>query len=171
MKNFELKARGRDLGRDRKICRAIGARLVVRLKQRDTYFAAHAGRLKLREQAPGEAQLIAYLRPDRKAARLCDYTVIPVSHPAHVRKLFSTCLGRLGEIRKVRELYVLGGVRIHLDRVRDLGTFLEFEAVLEPGKKAISARHEIRRLSKAFGIRPSDTVSGSYLDLLLARHR
>jgi adenylate cyclase class IV len=31
-----------------------------------------------------------------------------------------------------REIYLYHNVRIHLDEVEDLGTFLEFEAVLGP---------------------------------------
>ena len=169
MKNVELKARRTSVARDRKTAAAAGATFTKRLKQRDTYFCAASGRLKLREQTPGNAELIAYVRPDRVHARVCDYFVVPVPEPRSVRKLLTACLGKLAEVKKTRDLYLRRGVRIHLDRVAGLGIFLEFEAVLTPGKTARWGRKEIADLSDAFTIQGADIVSGSYLDLVLAR--
>ena len=63
-RNVELKARDPDPDAHagaRPRARRRGSR---RARQRDTYFAAPDGRLKLREQEPGGAELIAYQRPD-----------------------------------------------------------------------------------------------------------
>ena len=169
MKNFELKVRRRNLARDRATCRDLGAEFVARLTQRDTYFTVPRGRFKLREQDNGAAWLIAYVRPDARKARLCDYVLLPVAEPRQTRRLLAACMGTLAEVRKVRELFLAGGVRIHLDRVRGLGTFLEFEAVLEPGRTTSWAKKALARLSAAFALRPSDAVAGSYLDCILAR--
>ena len=169
MRNVELKARRRDPARDRGICTSLGAAFKGRLRQRDTYFNVRSGRLKLRDQAPGRAELIAYVRPDRSRARVCRYAVLPVSDPRLVRTLLDTCLGTLAEVRKDRDLFLRRGVRIHLDRVRGLGTFLEFEAVLARNRTAAWGRRQIQALSEAFDIANADIVSGSYLDLVLAR--
>ena len=170
MKNVELKARRTSVARDRKTAAAAGATFAKRMTQRDTYFRARSGRLKLREQSPGKAELIAYVRPDRQHARVCDYFVVPVPDPRTVRKLLTACLGKLAEVKKARDLYLRRGVRIHLDRVAGLGMFLEFEAVLTPGKTARWGRREVADLSEAFSIQGADIVSGSYLDLVLARN-
>ena len=69
MRNVELKARRLDPARDRRICTTLGAAFKGRLRQRDTYFNVRSGRLKLRDQAPGRAELITYVRPDRSRAR------------------------------------------------------------------------------------------------------
>ena len=55
--------------------------------QRDTYFRVAHGRLKLREEEPGEAHLIAYARPDAAEVRVSSYRVVPVARPGgHARR-------------------------------------------------------------------------------------
>ncbi|MCU0979871.1 MAG: adenylate cyclase, partial [Pirellulaceae bacterium] len=58
-------------------------------------------------------------------------------------------------------------VRIHLDRVVDLGEFLEFEAVLGPEVNADSGHAQVAFLRDQFQIADADLLSGSYADLLL----
>ena len=56
-------------------------------------------------------------------------------------------------------------VRIHLDTVTDLGTFLEFEAVLGPAVSEEEGRRQVERLRQQFGLATSMLVTGSYADL------
>jgi predicted adenylyl cyclase CyaB len=170
MKNIELKARDRTLADDVRTCRRIGAQFQEVLRQRDTYFRVKAGRLKLREFGPGRAELIAYQRPNTPRARVCEYVVQPVDDPAPLRRLLGACLGTLAEVRKTRRLYLWKGVRIHLDDVRDLGRFLEFEAVLGTGGASPArGRARVEFLRNAFNVRVHDIVRGSYLDLEVKR--
>ncbi len=60
MQNLEIKAKYEDHKELRKPLQQIGARLVKRGRQIDTYFAVPHGRLKLREQDAGNAELIFY---------------------------------------------------------------------------------------------------------------
>jgi len=166
--NIELKARRRSLRADRQVCKALGARPKGVIKQRDTYFVVKRGRFKLREQEPGRAELIAYLRPDESGPRLCNYFVIPVRDPVPVKALLGSCLGVLAEVRKNRELYLWRGVRIHLDRVKGLGLFLEFEAVLTRGRDARWGHRMVAKLKEAFGISSGDLIPTSYLELTLS---
>ena len=129
MTNIELKARNRSLRADARTCRRIGARRAACIRQRDTYFRAPAGRIKLRETAAGKAELIVYLRPDAPRARACRYAILPEADPSSLRRLLGACLGTLGDVRKTRRVYLWRGVRIHLDDVRGLGPCIEFEAV------------------------------------------
>ena len=69
-RNVELKARDpRPRARRSSAPSRCGAEDRGELRQRDTYFAAAHGRLKLREQDPGGAELIAYERAGRRRAR------------------------------------------------------------------------------------------------------
>jgi len=165
MMNIELKALNRSLQADARACRRIGARRAACVRQRDTYFRAPAGRLKLRETAAGKAELVVYVRPDAPRARACRYALHPVADPAPLRRLLGACLGTLGEVRKTRRVYLWRGVRIHLDEVRGLGACIELEAVLTRGKTPRLARTQLAFLCKAFGIRAADIARGSYLDL------
>src|SRR4051812_25144063 len=76
-RNVELKARDPEPERTLRAALDLGAEDQGILRQRDTYFAAREGRLKLREQTDPDgrtaAQLIAYARPDEAAARASAY--------------------------------------------------------------------------------------------------
>ena len=78
----------------------------------------------------------------------------------------SNALGMRGEVRKRREVWHWHNVRVHLDEVGELGTFIEFEAVLdEESDEAISVVR-LETLGRALGLDPANDVPGSYADLL-----
>lgn len=76
-------------------------------------------------------------------------------------------------VDKARRLFVLDGVRIHLDRVDGLGDFIEFEGVVSSGDRDGPERFErlLTELRSAFGIRDDDLLAESYSDLALASAR
>src|SRR5687767_6397834 len=123
MRNIELKARAADPGRTLELARAIGAEDRGEIAQRDTYFAGARGRLKLREQEPGAAELIQYRRPDTPHARTSEYRRVPVAEAGELREALDTALGTLVVVEKRRRLLLRDGVRIHLDEVAGLGSF------------------------------------------------
>ena len=166
-RNLELKARCGDLARAAGAAAALGATRAGVLEQLDTYFRFPHGRLKLRETAGRGAELIAYTRANEVAVRGSDYYVIPVSEPTAMKAALTKRLGVRGEVRKRRELRLWHNVRIHLDDVAGLGTFVEFEAVISPaddGNEDVS-RERLGRLTEAFAIRDEDRIAVSYSDL------
>src|ERR671938_1015603 len=92
-RNVELKARDPDPARSLERALALGAEDRGELRQRDTYFAAPRGRLKLREQEPGGAELITYERGDTAQARESRYRIAPVSDPEALREALDAALG------------------------------------------------------------------------------
>ncbi len=74
--NVELKARDPDPEATAARCLSLGAVDYGRIEQRDTYFAARRGRLKLRED-DGGTELIAYRRPDTTEASESTYIRLP----------------------------------------------------------------------------------------------
>jgi predicted adenylyl cyclase CyaB len=165
-RNLELKARCADLAAAAKAAESLGAQRQALLVQTDTYFRAPHGRLKLREHEAGRAELIAYSRPDHPEFRASEYHVVPVPNPAELKAALALALGVRGEVRKRRELYLWHNVRIHLDDVDGLGTFVEFEAVMSPGEAESGSMERLRVLSKSLGVRDQDRVAQSYSDLL-----
>src|SRR5881392_207798 len=74
MRNVELKARDPDPARTLELALALGAADEGEIVQRDTYFGGSRARVKLREQTPGDDELIAYRRPTttrRASASTC----------------------------------------------------------------------------------------------------
>jgi predicted adenylyl cyclase CyaB len=166
-RNVELKARDRDPRRSEQVCVELGAADEGVLRQRDTYFAAPLGYLKVREDAAGGAELIVYERPREPDARESRYRRLAV--PPELRELLGAALGEGVVVEKRRRLFLWRGVRIHLDRVEGLGSFLELEAVAPPGSDLAAEREAVAELRSRLGIRDTDLVAGSYADLLLAR--
>ena len=132
-RNVELKALDPDPARSLERALALGAEDRGVIVQRDTYFRVRHGRLKLREEEPGEAHLIAYSRPDAAEVRVSSYRVVPVADPAGMRAALGETNGVDVVVEKRRRLLLWETVRIHLDEVEGLGSFLELEAVAEPG--------------------------------------
>jgi len=122
--------------------------------------------LKLREINDERAELISYVRPDASGPKSSHYYVVPVSEPHLVKRALTDALGVRAEVDKRRMIYLYQNVRIHLDDVRELGTFLEFEAVLESGVAEDAGQQLVDFLQTRFGIQPRDLLTGSYGEMV-----
>lgn len=168
--NVELKARDSDPSETAARCLTLGAEDKGVLHQRDTYFAARHGRLKLRVQDERSGELIAYRRADAAGPSESRYVLAPVSRPAELAEALEAALGTVVVVSKRRRLFLWEGVRIHLDDVEGLGSFIEFEGVVESGSDddgAAAAHQKVARLRSELGIEDSALVPGGYADLLL----
>jgi homotetrameric cytidine deaminase len=164
-RNVELKALDPDPVRSLAVCRDLGAEDRGVLRQRDTYFRTRQGRLKLREEEPGGAVLIQYDRPDAAAARESRYRLAPVPDPDTMRASLDAALGTLVVVDKERHLLLWDGVRIHLDTVAGLGSFVELEGVAPPESDLSAERAKVAHLQDALGI--GEVLTDSYSDRLL----
>jgi homotetrameric cytidine deaminase len=168
-RNVELKAHDDEPGRTLERALAAGAEDRGLLRQRDTYFAVPRGRLKLREEEPGGATLISYDRPDDAAERVSNYRLVPVADPDGLRAALSETNGVLTVVDKRRRLLMWDDtVRIHLDGVSGLGTFLELEAVAAPDSDLSREHAQVAKLRELLDIRDEALREGSYADALLA---
>ena len=70
-------------------------------------------------------------------------------------------------VEKTRLIYFYKNVRIHLDHVKNLGHFLEFEAVLSPENNRKDGQQKIDYLREYLGIKDSELISVAYADMLL----
>lgn len=169
--NLELKARCADLAAARERARAVATAWIGVDRQVDTYFRTRRGRLKLRESSLSGGQLVPYLRPDAAGPRRSDYQVIPVEEPAALKALLTELLGVHRVVRKEREIALFENVRIHLDRVEGLGSFVELEAVFLSGTGGPEEPEDAQQAKVAFlcerlGISDADRVATSYEGLL-----
>ena len=95
------------------------------LVQRDTYFNAHNDRLKLREEEGAAPHLIAYERADQAGQRESRYRIVEVVRAGELKASLAAALGIKVVVAKERRLFLWGSnVRIHLDQVEELGSFL-----------------------------------------------
>jgi len=166
--NVELKALDRDPEATAARCARLGATDAGVLSQRDTYFPARRGRLKLRvEEGALGGELIAYGRPDHPHPTESNYLIAPVAAPQELVEVLDAALGTAVVVSKRRRLFLWEGVRIHLDEVEGLGNFVEFEAVLPEAGDLATARQKLARLRHELDISDDALVSVGYADLLM----
>jgi homotetrameric cytidine deaminase len=165
-RNVEVKALDPDPERSLAICRELGADDRGVLVQRDTYFRVPSGRLKLREERDAGATLVQYERPDAAEARVSRYRLVSVDDAEGLREALDASLGTLVIVEKERHLLLFKAVRIHLDQVDGLGSFVELEGVAEPGSDLDAERQQVDALAEALGIVPERIVAESYSDRL-----
>ncbi len=183
-RNIELKAWCPDLEAAHAAARSLGAIPDAGERQCDTYFTVPRGKLKLRRRwrcrlqpakaapvpEPADsalpAQLIWYQRADEARPRGSDYSLLPVPDADALRALLEGSLGVAAEVVKERRVYMHDQVRIHLDAVHGLGSFIEFEAIVDRACDDAAAHAKLDRLCAAFRIRPDQLLQQSYAELL-----
>jgi predicted adenylyl cyclase CyaB len=165
--NFEFKARLNDEPRVRAALKSLRARFIGTDHQIDTYFRVPVGRLKVREGRLENA-LIFYRRSNVRRARQAAVEMMLLPRRNPLRAILARSLGTLAVVDKRREIYFVKNVKIHLDRVRQLGKFLEVEAISRKGDVK-KIRSQARQFQELFGITAKDIVAESYSDLILAK--
>lgn len=180
MRNIEIKVRwptgpsssgaapgGRDL--ERILVEELHATDAGLERQHDIFFRCPRGRLKLRLVQDRPAQLIQYERADAAQVRPSDYRLVEVAEPDRLLAILDAALGRLGEVRKHRRVFLIQNVRVHLDEVEGLGMFIEIEAAVDGARDEASCRKATQELLRALGAADVAFESCAYVDLLVAR--
>ncbi len=167
--NVEIKVRCRRPSRIRKLLRQQNADFRGVDLQVDTYFKVPAGRGKLRE-GKIEHSLIHYERPNRPGPKVSRVRLYQVACESKLKDVLAAALGALAVVKKSREIYFIDNVKFHIDRVENLGSFVEIEAIDATGRIGRQRLlKQCRRYMTLFGIRKSDLIDCSYSDMLLAR--
>ncbi len=165
-RNVEIKARVANVAALESAVARLADSGPLRIAQDDTFFHCAKGRLKLREFADGEAELIAYERKDLAGPKLSTYRRAPVADPASQREALAAACSLRGRVRKHRTLYRVGATRVHLDAVAGLGHFVELEVVLREDQTPAQGEVLARELLLALGLDEAQLVAGAYIDLL-----
>ena len=163
----ELKARVGDHELLRKKLFALGAEYTGTFQQSDLYFKVPEGRLKLREvENNDDVELIYYERENIAGPKSDDAFILKVQEPEDLKKILKKILTPLIVIEKVREIYQYQGTQIHLDTVKKLGTFIEFERQTADDPKSIKKDQQIlEKLMETLEIDSSNLETLSYSDL------
>ena len=165
-RNLEVKAIDPDPHATLQAALDMGAEDRGLMLQRDTYFHAVIGRLKLREAPPNPAELIAYDRAELAGPKVSLYRVVQVADHLALIDALTDSLGVRCVVEKARRLLLWRNVRIHLDRVTGLGHFVELEAVATaPGGLEVE-RDRVEELRRVLGIADDRLVARGYADLV-----
>ena len=80
----------------------------------------------------------------------------------------TNALGEKIVVDKLREIYFIDNVKFHIDTVRELGTFVEIEAIDETGEIGLTKlKEQCDYFMELFAIRFEDLIEVSYSDLML----
>jgi len=168
-RNVEIKARIENVGLIVPKVAGLATSGPIEIAQDDTFFNCVTGRLKLRAFSNDAGELIFYRRANQAGPKESFFIRSPTSSPETLRESLSLAYGQVGRIRKYRTLFLVGRTRVHLDRVEDLGHFLELEVMLEDGESTEVGVREAGELMDRLGIQSSQLIEGAYLDLMLAQ--
>jgi adenylate cyclase, class 2 len=170
-RNVELKASDPNPALSARRCSELGAEQQGEILQRDTYFDSPRGGLKLREERPGGPHLIQFDRADEPGPRESRYRTVGVPDAAATIAALRAALGVRVTVVKRRQLFLWREVRIHLDQVDGLGSFIELEAVASSDSDLLPEFAMIDHLKEMLGIADERLTGLGYADLLLRLDR
>jgi homotetrameric cytidine deaminase len=171
-RNVECKAADPDPQATLRAALAYGAQERGVLDQRDTYFSAPQGLLKVREERAEDggatrAQLVSYARAHEAVAGTSAYHLVDVPDPAALIAALDATLGTVVVVHKRRRLLLWQEVRIHLDEVEGLGRWIELEAVAPPESDLSTEHARVAELREVLGMADERVVAGGYAALAL----
>jgi predicted adenylyl cyclase CyaB len=164
--NIEIKAKCYNQDKIREILKSKGADFRGIDHQIDTYFRVNTGRLKLRE-GNIENALVFYNRSDQEGPKQSNVTLLKVEPKSEIKDILTKALGVLIVVDKLREIYFIENIKFHIDSVKNLGKFVEIEAIDTGDIPKAKLEEQCKHYLELFGIKKEDMISVSYSDLLL----
>lgn len=135
--------------------------------QIDTYFKVQKGRLKIRK-GNIENKLIYYERDNRLDSKKSEALLIDLNKSKYLENIIKKTHDVLIEVEKNREIYLIENVKFHIDEVRDLGRFIEIEAISEDNRIPLEKiKEQCDYYKNKFKINNSELIKNSYSDMLL----
>ena len=165
-RNIEIKAKIPDLAAIRAKAAALAAGPAQIINQTDTFFVVSRGRLKVRAFSDGSGELISYERANQRGPRESIYSRVACQDARALSEALGVVLPVRGIVAKRREVFLVGRTRVHLDRVENLGCFVELEVVLASGEPVEPGHREAHDLLRALQIPERALVADAYIDLL-----
>ncbi len=165
--NFEFKAKATDLATLENKLKQLNPEFIGEDHQVDTYFNVPHGRLKLRE-GNIENALIYYERQNVAGAKQSDVLLYQHQPDKNLKDILVKLHGIKVIVDKRRRIYFVENVKFHFDTVKNLGTFIEVEAIDKSGEIGIEKlKEQCSYYADYCGIKTSDYISLSYSDLIL----
>jgi len=164
--NLEIKVPVEDFSKLIKIVKKRGGKKIYSSRQVDVYYKLKDGRLKVRNSS-GEKSVIFYKRVEDGSERWSNFKVIQVENPREWINFFDNFLERLVVVDKHRTLYHLFNTRIHFDKIKGLGNFVELETKVVNNK--IKAKIEFLVIMQLLDLNPENQILNSYSDMILMK--
>jgi adenylate cyclase class 2 len=164
--NLEMKYKVDSHNEYRRVLKNAGAEYKELINQKDIYFKNKKALFKLRIQKNNN-ELIKYNRDESGKKRWSDYEILNITGK-NPENYFTKLFDVTAVVEKKRELWIYNNTRIHLDKVKNLGYFLELETLVINGK--IDAEKRFNKIVTLLKISIKDQILASYRDLILRKH-
>jgi predicted adenylyl cyclase CyaB len=164
--NYEFKARHNNIEALESKLKELNPLFIGTDHQVDTYFNIPNGRLKLRE-GNIENSLIHYNRTNTAGAKQSNVTLYQHQADKSLKEILSKALGVKIVVDKSRRIYFIDNVKFHFDKVNELGSFVEVEAIDKDGSIGIERlKEQCNHYIQLFGITEDQFIAESYSELL-----
>jgi adenylate cyclase, class 2 len=165
--NIEIKAKSNNQEQIREILKSKNAEFKGTDHQIDTYFNVNFGRLKIRE-GNIENYLVYYERENKTWPKWSDIILFKSDPNSSLKEILIKSLGILAVVDKKREIYFIDNIKFHIDEVKNLGTFIEIEAIDNDGTiNKDKLLEQCNFFLDLFKISEKDLIPVSYSDLIL----
>jgi len=112
--------------------------------------------------------LIHYNRQKLAGPKKSEVNLFNTAGVSVLKDILSESLGVMCVVEKQREIYFIKNVKFHLDVVKDLGSFVEIEAIDKNGSIGKNRLYEqCAYYLQLFRISDNNLISDSYSDLLM----
>ncbi len=165
-KNLEIKIKLSNSAQVLNGINKLNAKKIYSSEQVDVYFENEKGRLKVRESI-GEKSVIFYDRVEDGKERWSKFHFIKVESPKEWVSFFKLFMKPLVTVKKHRTLFHYKNTRIHVDKIRGLGNFIELETKVNSSVK--KAREEFEFLCERLVLNKNEQILNSYSDLLIIK--
>ena len=163
--NLEVKIKLESFKETKKVLKKIGAIFTATLNQKDIYYKNSNGLLKLRIEN-GIESLIHYKRNENSKNRWSNYRLLKFKD-GNAEKFFSTIFKIETIVEKKRLLYMYRNTRIHLDRIKYLGNYIELETLVLNGQA--DAKKRFKEISELLNLNMKGQIRKSNRDLMLEK--
>ena len=161
--NLEVKIKYDSFDGIKKILKEIGAEFTANLNQKDIYYKNSGGLLKLRIENGAES-LIHYSRKENSPNRWSNYSLLKFKD-GNAEKFFRKIFEIETVVGKKRLLYMYNNTRIHLDKIKHLGNFLELETLVLNGQA--DAKKRFKEIATLLKLDMKNQIKKSNRDLML----
>jgi predicted adenylyl cyclase CyaB len=165
--NLEIKIKFESFHDIKKILEMIGAEFISTLNQKDIYYKNSKGLLKLRIEN-GKETLIQYNRNENSANRWSNYNLLKINQ-GDAEKFFRKVFEIEAVVEKKRLLYMYKNTRVHLDKIKHLGNFLELETLVLNGQN--DAKKRFNEIATLLKLDMKKQIKKSNRDLMMGKKK
>lgn len=167
--NIEFKAKSNNTEAAEKTLLQHNPTFIGEDHQVDTYFNVPNGRMKLRE-GNIENALIHYERENTAGSKSSQVLLYQHQPSEDLKAVLSKALGIKAVVDKKRKIYFIDNVKFHFDTVKELGTFIEVEAIDKDGSiSKETLQQQCNHYAALLNVQAADYLSVSYSDMIMEK--